>query len=68
MSLDLAKQFPELNFVVQDRPHVVALAEKLWGRDMPQAVETHRVQFMAHDFFEEQTIRGAEVYLMRYIL
>lgn len=68
MSLDLAKQFPNLHFVIQDRPHVVALAEELWKREMPQAVEAHRVEFMAHDFFKEQPIHGAEVYLMRYIM
>lgn len=68
MSLDLAKQFPNLRFIVQDRPHVVPLAEKLWEHEMPQAVNAKRVEFMAHDFFKEQPIRGAEVYLMRYIM
>ncbi|KAI0931113.1 hypothetical protein AcW2_010267 [Taiwanofungus camphoratus] len=68
MSLDLAKKFPKLRFVVQDRASVVKQAEAVWLRELPEAVKTGRVKFMVHDFFTEQPVKGAEVYLMRYIL
>ena len=63
VSVLLARAFPGLRLVVQDLPGVVqgaaaALPEELLGR----------VEFRAHDFFEEQDVKGAEVYLFRWIL
>ncbi|CCL98636.1 uncharacterized protein FIBRA_00638 [Fibroporia radiculosa] len=68
MSLDLAKRFPRLHFVVQDLPAVIPQAEAVWQRELPDAVATKRVRFMPHDFLTEQPIKGADVYLMRYVL
>ncbi|CCL98643.1 uncharacterized protein FIBRA_00645 [Fibroporia radiculosa] len=68
MSLDLAKQFPRLRFVLQDRPSVISGAEAVWKRELPHMISTNRVQFMAHDFFADQPVKGASVYLMRYIM
>lgn len=63
VSITLAKRFPDLTFVVQD--------------DMEQVVEgaaanlpadlTTRVQFMAHDLFNPQTV-VADVYFLRWDL
>lgn len=55
----LAKKYPDLKFIVQDRAEIVALAPT-------EGVGS--VQFMAHDFFAEQPVRGADVYLFRWIL
>lgn len=59
----LARKFPSLRLIVQDRPEVV---EQGVGR-LPQELR-HRVAFMAHDFFSEQIVKNADVYFMRFIL
>ena len=45
--------------MVQDLPKTVASA--------PKDVDA-RIQFQAHDFFTEQPVKGADVYLFRWIL
>lgn len=63
VSIHLAKEFPHLKFVVQDKPEVIeGAAEKV-----PQNVKD-RLQLMAHDMFSDQPIKGADVYLLRYVL
>ncbi len=59
----LAKKYPKLNFVVQDLPKVVT--------DAPSKIPPEfndRIKFEAHDFYTEQTIKDADVYLFRWIL
>lgn len=55
--MELVKQFPGMKTTVQDLPEVVATA--------PKAVEL--VEFQAYDFFTEQPVKGADVYLFRMI-
>jgi 6-hydroxytryprostatin B O-methyltransferase len=63
-SIALAKTFPKLNFIVQDLPEAVAHADL--------TKETSRIQqqiaFVPHDFFQDQYIKAADVYLLRMIL
>jgi SAM-dependent methyltransferase len=59
----LAKEFPNLQFVVQDLPKVVEDA-----RTKSPAELSHRVTFQAHDFFQEQPVKNAEIYYFRWIL
>ncbi|KAI1205456.1 putative O-methyltransferase [Annulohypoxylon truncatum] len=54
----LARKYPKLHLVVQELPEVVANSKEEPGLD---------VKFMTHNLFEEQPIRGAEVYLYRWI-
>lgn len=68
VGLTLTRQFPDLRFVVQDRPLVVQQAEEVWAREVPEALTSGRLRLMAHDFFEEQPVKSAEVYVMRHIL
>ncbi|KAL6302966.1 S-adenosyl-L-methionine-dependent methyltransferase [Sparassis latifolia] len=68
MSFDLCNHFPLLNFVVQDRPAVIEKAEPVWQRERPEALKAGRVNFMPHDFFTENPVKGADVYLLRHIL
>ncbi|KAJ5035134.1 uncharacterized protein L3040_008393 [Drepanopeziza brunnea f. sp. 'multigermtubi'] len=58
----LAERFPNLTFVVQDLPQTIASAPALAG-DLAA-----RIQFQAHDFTQPQPVRGADVYLYRWIL
>ncbi|CAO1604437.1 hypothetical protein XANCAGTX0491_007994 [Xanthoria calcicola] len=63
LSIAIAQAFPSLRCVVQDRPHVVGLGQENLPSDLHD-----RVSFMAHDFFEEQPLRGAQIYTLRWIL
>lgn len=61
VSIEIAQRFPSIECIVQDRPEVVAEA------NVPPHL-SGRVRFMAHDFFTEQPIKGADVYYFRWIL
>ena len=62
-SIAIAERHPNLNFVVQDR---AAVAREGRANLPPQFASC--VSFMAHDFFHEQPILDAEVYVLRWIL
>ena len=61
-SVALAQAFPSLEFTVQDRPEVICDAVD----KVPPEVRS-RVRFLEHDFFQTQTVIGADVYLFRWI-
>ena len=63
VSQALARATKHLNFVVQDLKGTVAEGIKLLPPDL-----SDRVQFMPHDFFEEQPIQHADIYFFRFIL
>lgn len=63
ISIMLAQSFQSLRFVVQDRPEVVQRGRA----DLP-AEFRDRVAFMEHDFFLEQPVKSADLYLLRWIL
>jgi trans-aconitate methyltransferase len=58
----LALEYPHLQLVVQDLPKVVMAAKK----GSPPEVAA-RVKIMAHDFFDPQPIKDADVYLFRLV-
>ena len=58
----LAKHFPLLDFVVEDRADVLVNA----ALDDPEI--KHRISFVEHDFFQEQPVKNAEVYFIRRVL
>ncbi|THH23128.1 hypothetical protein EUX98_g8050 [Antrodiella citrinella] len=62
MDFGLAGIHPQLKFIIQDRPPVIKQAESFWKRSMPDALKTQRTRLMVHDFFNEQPVKGAEVY------
>ena len=61
ISIELAHAFPELHFLVQDLPNIVA-------NMVPPPELAGRVEFLGHDFFTEQYIKDADVYLFRWVL
>jgi len=64
VSIELARQFPELRFIVQDLDEPVVK-----NADAKKPAEIgDRVTFMRHDFFEEQPVKGAEIYFLRAVL
>ena len=62
-SMAIARTFPSLHCIVQDRREVIEVAYQ--KSDHETAI---RVVFMEHDFFAKQPIMGADVYLLRWIL
>lgn len=59
--------FPALKFVIEDRPAVIEEARGFWQAECPGALED-RVSLLEHDFFRENPVKGADAYLLRYIL
>lgn len=55
--VDLAKKWKDMKFVVQDLPKTVASAPSPVSEDAQIA---ERVEFMAHDFFTAQSVKGAD--------
>jgi hypothetical protein len=58
----LAAQHPHMRFIVQDLPKTVSSAPPL-----PAAL-AGRITYQAHNFLTPQPVRGADVYLFRWIL
>ena len=63
MSIEIAKEHPNLTCIVQDYPDLMPNFAAL----LPTSLST-RVSFQAHDMFTPQPIKGADVYFLRYVL
>ncbi|MCJ1318335.1 hypothetical protein MMC15_003663 [Xylographa vitiligo] len=63
VSMDIAREFPSLRFIVQDLPKVIEDAKKECPAEL-----TERVIFMAYDMFTAQPVKDADVYYFRWIL
>jgi hypothetical protein len=55
----IARQYPDIHLIVQELSEVV---------EIPKEEPGLNVKFMVHDFFKEQPIKDADVYLLRWIL
>lgn len=62
-ALELTERFDSLHCIVQDLPDVVSQ-----GRKEGAKKSAPRVKFMEHNFFSEQPVKRADVYLLRWIL
>ncbi|KAF6825300.1 o-methyltransferase [Colletotrichum plurivorum] len=63
--IDLAKKWKNMKFVVQDLQKTIDSAPKPLSEDAQVA---ERIQLKTHDFFTEQTVKGADVYFFRWII
>lgn len=61
VSQAIAESFPNIRCIVEDLPEVIKTA------NIPEGL-ANRFEFIAHDFFTEQPIRGADIYLLRWVL
>lgn len=61
-AIAIAQHCPGVQCIVQDRPDTVAEARARLPVELKDQVE-----FMVHDFFNEQPIKGADVYFLRWI-
>jgi SAM-dependent methyltransferase len=64
VSMELAQLNKELKFTIQDSN--TDMLER--GRDTTSKELKSRIDYMQHDFFAEQPVQGADVYLFRQIL
>ncbi|KAI0789396.1 S-adenosyl-L-methionine-dependent methyltransferase [Abortiporus biennis] len=68
MSMDLARNYPKLKFIVQDLSEQIEQAPSIWEKELPAVLEGERVKFMIHNFLTEQPVKNAEIYFLRYIM
>ncbi|KAI4222618.1 MAG: hypothetical protein L6R36_006006 [Xanthoria steineri] len=64
VSQALARSTKNIRYVVQDLPGTIEQAKK----ELPADEFAERIEFEAHDFFTDQSVQEADVYLMRWIL
>ncbi|KZV76669.1 S-adenosyl-L-methionine-dependent methyltransferase [Peniophora sp. CONT] len=68
-SLILARNFPHLCLVIQERDVVIPDAEKYWVEEgMADVVESGRAKLQVHDFFTPQPVKDAAVFYVRGVL
>ncbi|KAL7795898.1 S-adenosyl-L-methionine-dependent methyltransferase [Trichoderma ceciliae] len=65
VSVELAKKWKNMKFVVQDLPKTIDSAPKPICGDEAVA---ERVSLQVHDFFSKQPVNGADVYYFRWII
>ena len=63
LSIAIAERFPLLRCIVQDKAEVIRK-----GQETLSVALSDRVSFMGHDFFTEQPVKNADVYILRWIL
>ncbi|KAI8941843.1 hypothetical protein NX059_003042 [Plenodomus lindquistii] len=61
VSVAIAERYPDITCIVQD------LAETITGLNVPASLN-QRVLGMTHDFLKPQPVRGADIYLLRWVL
>ncbi|KAI4277153.1 MAG: hypothetical protein L6R38_005497 [Xanthoria sp. 2 TBL-2021] len=64
VSQALARATKDIQYVVQDLQGTIEQAKK----ELPADEFAGRIEFKEHDFFTEQSVKEADVYLMRWIL
>ncbi|KAL8729320.1 MAG: hypothetical protein Q9166_004817 [cf. Caloplaca sp. 2 TL-2023] len=65
VSIYLAKQFPDLSFVVQDEsPDMIAQGQPLLAKTDDPSVR-NRVSYMRHNFFQPQPVHDASAFFIR---
>ncbi|KAF8719121.1 hypothetical protein AX14_011411 [Amanita brunnescens Koide BX004] len=67
-SLALAKEFPNLRFVVQDCQSAIEIGIEVWRTELPKALLFGRVQFQPHNFFAVQPQRNVSIFLLKNVL
>ena len=63
VSRALVDHNPTVKCIVEDLPDVVVQGQEGLPADL-----RGRIRFQAHDFFQEQPVKGADVYLLRLVL
>ncbi|TFK47376.1 O-methyltransferase [Heliocybe sulcata] len=64
----ISRAYPDVRIVIQDREAITEQGKAFWAAVYPEALESGRVIFQAHEFFDEQPVRNASVFILRTIL
>ncbi|KAL1665118.1 S-adenosyl-L-methionine-dependent methyltransferase [Schizophyllum commune] len=64
VTMAIAKRYPELHFVLEERPAVLEQAKEFWRKELPDA----SIAFVPQDFFRPQAVQDASVLLLFHIL
>ncbi|KAG8160653.1 hypothetical protein KVR01_008917 [Diaporthe batatas] len=69
LCVEVAKEFKNLEFIVQDLPEAVETARQSFNTDtnIDPGMKS-RIKFMSHDFFQPQPVVDAHVYFLRMII
>ncbi|KAG6895118.1 hypothetical protein C0992_003090 [Termitomyces sp. T32_za158] len=67
-SLAVAKKNDHLKLVVQDLPTICAEATAYWSKEYPKLIDTGKLSFSPHDFFTQQPVTDASVFILKQIL
>lgn len=63
VAIEIARYFPSIKCIVQDLPEVME------GVEVPEDLRVgEQLRFMPHDFFQEQPMKCADIYYLRWIL
>lgn len=54
--------------VVQDTEPIIKQAKDYWAEPGRASLAEGRVELQEHDFFDEQPVKGASVYFLRYVM
>ena len=65
VALAIVEAFPALSCIVQNLPTTI---DEALEKVSPGSAVHPRVTFMAHNFFTDQPVKGADVYYFRWIL
>jgi len=68
VALSLARSYPSLRIVLQDRAEVIVQAEAFWQKHFPQAVSSKRIILEAHNLFDVQNRKGVRVFFVRFVI
>ncbi|KAF9563374.1 S-adenosyl-L-methionine-dependent methyltransferase [Agrocybe pediades] len=69
MSMELAKEHPNLQFVLHDTPQRLKQAkEEVWPAALPSALAENRVEFIPINFMTTPPAAGCDVYYMKNIM
>lgn len=63
----VARASPNLKFIVQDLPQIIEQAKNPATTLIPEDLRD-RIEFVAHDFYKPNPVRGAAVYFLRTIV
>lgn len=68
VALSLARSYPRLRIVLQDRAEVIVQAQAFWQKHFPQAISSKRVVLEAHNLFDAQDRKGVRVFFVRFVI
>ncbi|KAJ6586721.1 O-methyltransferase [Mycena sp. CBHHK59/15] len=67
-SMAIAKRNLGLRIVNQDLGPTIEQAKLYWKEQFPEHVEKQMVELQAHDFFQQQPVKNADIFMMRHVI